>query len=689
MKSATAPSAIGGDDRGRQTKALRRWEEQQAVWERVQSNLAKQVRRDDPAETLPGSIHHQRLRNEELGILDVAVPASVRNGSNAWEMSLRGGGGGVRYVQIGKAYPYPLYCPIRDSDQVKEDSEALMRLIPMSKVPPRNKPASETQYFHERQAQFRKYIKKKFAHFQHQEEPLVIEGSKVPTSADPIPESDLDPVLFVPYQGGAGNNAHPTPQFVTDEPKSRPLSAVVTPPQTTSSTLPQRGPMLCFSTAHVQFTAAPGEAVQGTVTVENIGTTAVYYSWAVVAQTSIVEEKTPDFFSLSHTTGGVMLPEEQQIFTFTVRSPIAGVFVKQYEFLTVPAGKERIVVHLRAVVTANELNDVGTSRIDKELSRKAIRDFQRQLITDPIWNQSNLVLDRANIEIELRSLSLAKAKKLAEMEGVGELQEAAWLDANASLGIPYNQVVFSRLVTLHRCFQTFLSQIDEAAASAAAQRSVPYQRVPPLKDWDGSVRSMFEDLALLKDNQCRNTFVSAAQTLLKCAKVSQDRSENLHTLISRAAGRVAWSQAAEDFHLYSSIARDLSEGKASKAKIEKVDPKAAKAPPPKPAKAPPAKGAAVPTGGATTEAPKDGAVPQDSKHPNYDKFYFAGARRIVGDAVEAIFGESEAMAETVAVVTDRPFECVAKNRMEEIIQVQLTPDPDIDLVPESSKQKKK
>lgn len=664
----------------RQDKALRHYENQKAVWDRIQSNLAKKVNRHDPSETLPGCIHHQRLRNEELGILDAAVPASVRNGSNAWEMSLRGGDGGVRYVQIGKAYPYPLYCPIRDSDLVDENSNAMMRMIPMDKVPPRNKPASETEYFHDRQQQFRNFVKKKFSHFQNQQEPLIVSGVKAPQAQEPIVENnDVEPVVFVPFN--SPSNAHPVPLYVTEEPKSRPLSAVtvggVVSQSASAAPAQQRGPMLCFSTAHVSFNAAPGETVQGSVVVDNIGTTAVYYSWAVVSQPSIVPEERPgDFFFLSDPAGGVMLPEDQKIFTFTVRAPTPGVFTKQYELLTVPAGKERIVVYLRAVVIENERNDVGTARISRELDTKAVRDYQRQMLTDATWNPNNLVLDHANIDIELRNLTLAKAKKLAEIEGVGEFQEGVWQDANAALGLPYNQAVYSKIMSLHRSFHAFLATVGSDSKSHSSTS----------KEWDGSIKSLMEDFTLLKDIASRNTFLAALNTLLRCAKVSEDKSESLHTLVSRAAGRQAFGNAIDEMHRYTAVARDLAEGKAAKAKTEKVEVKGAKAPPPKAAK--PAKGAPPPTVSPQGDAKADAAV-SDAKHPNFDKYFVAGVRRIVGDAIESIFASADSTAELIALVTDRPFECGVRKKLDAIAACQSAADAEVDITPENAKQKKK
>lgn len=709
------------EDRGRQAKALEAYEAQRAVWDRVQNNLAKKLNRPDPSETLPGTVFHHRRRNEELGILDAAVPASMRNGSNAWEMSLRGGAGGVRFVQIGKAYPYPLYCPIRDSDCVPSDSNTFMRVIPMDKVPPRNKPAAESEYFHDRQAQFRKFVQKKFSHFHENQESMLIEGSAPPQSQDPIHEdNDIDPVVFIPTEPRSAAppaNGHPVTQFLTEEPKSRPLSAVTAAGSVQSqqpSSLPQGGPMLSFSSSHVTFSTAPGESSQGSIVVDNVGTTAVYYSWAVVPQVPIMEDmKQPDYFHLSDASSGVLLPEDQKMFTFTVRAPLPGIYTKQYELLTVPAGKERIIVQLRAVVISNEVNYVATSSLEAELHKKAMRDYQRHILTEPIWNPDNLVLDHANIDIEIRDLSKAKAKKLAELQGVGEFQEGNWCDRNAPLKLPYNQAVYSKLLILHRNFHTFLSTVSNmaphssVAAGAAGcitpadtpaanhlnppqhhtQTSVGSSSTvpsPPAADWDGSVKSLIEDIALLKDSASRNMFMKALQALLACAEVSEDRSDSLHVLLSRSCGRKAWGHAMEELVKYVPVAKDLAEGKSVKAKTEKVETGKGSKPPPKAAAKPPPKGSAA----AVSPDTKTGDAAGDVKHPNFDKFFHAGVRRIIGDAVESMFGRKDDTLEVIAAVTDRPFEYAVRRRIDAIAATQAAPDPELEVV-QDTKQKKK
>jgi hypothetical protein len=707
--ASTAPSGEG------QAKALAAYESQRAVWDRVQKNLAKKLNRADPSETLPGSIFHHRLRNEELGILDAAVPASVRNGSNAWEMSLRGGAGGVRFVQIGKAYPYPLYCPIRDSDCVPSDSNTLMRMLPMDKIPPRNKPAAESEYFHDRQAQFRKYVQKKFSHFQAGQEAMIVEGAPPPQSKSPIQEDNsVEPVLFIPTDprsAAASSHGHPVTQYLTEEPKSRPLSAVTAPAAQTQQTNAS-GPMLCFSSSHVSFSTAPGESSQGSITVDNVGSTAVYYSWAVVPQVLIVEDmKQPDCFHLSDASSGVLLPEENKMFTFTVRASLPGVYTKQYELLTVPAGKERIVVQLRAVVISNEVNYVATSSLEKELHKKAMRDYQRHILTEPIWNPDNLVLDHANIEIEIRDLSKAKAKKLAELQGVGEFQEVNWYDRNAPLKIPYNQAVYSKLLILHRNFHQFLKTVNSLApppavaagtvspaADAAAILSPATGGLSPpttaavvaqptqaaSADWDGSVKSLIEDIASLKDAAARNMFMKALQALLGCAEATEDRSDSLHVLLSRSAGRKSLGHAIEEMVKYVPVAKDLAEGKSVKAKIEKVETGKGSKPPPKAAAKPPAKGSAA---AASSDIKVDGAP--EAKHPNFDKFFHAGVRRIIGDAVESMFGRRDDTFEVIAAVTDRPFEYAVKRRLDNIAIIQAAPDPEQDVTQDTTKPKKK
>lgn len=662
------------DNSGREEKALAAWNKQVAAWDRMQNNIARRFNKR-PDETLQASVHHQRMRQEELGILDAAVPSDVRSGNNAWEMSLRNGNGGVRYVQIGKAYPYPLYCPIKDSDCVTADNNALMRVIPMSSVQQRNKPTSESQYFHSRHAEFRKFVKKRFAHFLPDQEGMVITGSQPPRADKPIDEDDTaEGVVLIPREPldeAMKNNNAPTTQYVTEEPKSRPLSAVMTPPIPSLTSAVPTGPMLCFSASHLNLTSAPQESVQGTIVVDNIGTTAVYYSIVPVSPEPLgggLTPSVPDCFVFSDVPSGVLLPEDQKLLTFTLRSNTPGIFAAQYEILTIPAGKERIMINLRGVVLSNELSDVATNRLNKELNAQAIRDYQRTMITEALMNPENDLLDRANIELELKSLAAAKAKQQAEILGVSEHQETLWTDHNRALHIPYNKNVYSRIALLYRNFHTFLASVQH-----------PNQPVPLIREWDGSVKALLEDLSSLKDPISRGTFLAALKALLRAASCSQDRDEPVHVLLLRSAGQHALGCAADDIHRYASVAKDLAEGKCAKQRVEKVvDAKSSK-PAPKAAKAP-AKPAAV----VAEVKPQEPSSSDAARPPHFERFFYQGVYRIVSDAIEDIFTQHETFDAVIASVTDRPFELSVKTRLDQVIAIQALPDPEIDLLPEQN-----
>ena len=538
------------DDRNRQDKALVQWEKQKVAWARMQKNLSEKVGKD-PSVVLPATTHHHRMRQEESSVIDVSVPPEVKNGVNSWEMTLRSGTGGVRFVQIGKAFPYPLYCPIRDADCVKPDSNTMMRVIPDS-VPPRHKPVAESQYFHDRNEEYRRQIKKRFAHFMPDQEPMHVVGSKPPSISQRLDErGDVEPVsFFQPIIQPSPARAAPV---YAEEPRSRPLSAIHK--ATEASQAHPAGPMLCFSASHLSVTSTPGETAQTTLTVDNIGTTAVYYNWSVVTADN---DDSGDFFRLSDPLNGVMLPEEQKLFTFSLRAPAAGVYSRQYELLTVPAGKERIIVQLRGVVLSADENDVAVACLESAITKKGARDDCRKILDCVLWEPSEKnAFSQSDSLNEQRTKAQYAADKLHERDLLMHRQEVLWNRRNLSLGGMYNCNIFQRIEGIYDRFQSFQGMLMPQQASSLSSAH-----------WNGSVKSFLEDISQIRDSSVRSHFANALNELVRASQVVQSPTEGIRELLLRLATKTALCNAADEIQNYSLTARDLAEGRQIKAKSE-------------------------------------------------------------------------------------------------------------------------
>ena len=750
MSSAKAQTY---DERDRQGKALEAWHRQQAQWAATEKALAKKVGKD-PDHTLPGTVHHFRLRQEELGMIDASVPAEIKNGISAWEMNLRSSSGGVRYVQIGSSYPYPLYCPIRDVEAVKPDNHILMRVIP-DHVPPRDKPVSEGEYFKAKQGEFKKHVKKKFAHFVSNPEPLHVIGKPPPLTKTRVKDDGtIEPVVFYPYESKSGTATprQPTPpphgvetpisMLPVDRPQSRPLSAV-SGGQKSVQDMPvgqQEGPMLMFSTAHLSFTTQPNVAANATLKVSNIGSTAVFYSWSPCEMDSIFDDKkakgasaedgnqgssepaVKSTFRLSAPNDGVFLPDDECCFTFMFRSTTPGAFMQQYELLTVPAGKERIIVQLRGVVLSADSDALGTSKLSAAMNARAMKEDLHNLFTEILTTPSGNKLDEAHYRMLVEERQQEAKDKVNEEVVLQETRQKVWTENNVSLGLPFNEHVYEKIHQLHRQYHLLQSKMpsppqeaqptrvsptpDLKRPGSAAQRSdaqtpggtlgqgaslqdLLNKASPASSDaagvalpaWNGSVRSFLEDLTSAKDIQARTSFINALTTLTDAAAFSEDPKEPLKDLLRKASAKRAWDEAIEGIHNCSATARDMAEGRGTLKNAGGKD---------KNEKGKGAKKPAAPAKGDKGAAPTERSIEDNAEaKAEYDALFQNLSRRIVGDTVQNILTLQENAAHTIETMCDREASVMLAWRMPEILKRAAEPEVDLDPVLEANPKGKK
>jgi hypothetical protein len=721
MQHATVKFAASDDDRNKQAKALQRWEAQKAEWDRLERNLARKVGKPSGDRTLQGSTHEFRMRTEELGMIDASVPAEVKNGVSAWEMNLRASSGGVRYVQVGSSYPYPLYCPIRDAESVKPDNHILMKVVPKT-LPVRNKPVATSEFFQSRQNEFQKHIKRKFQHYQA--DFFEVEGTRPPLAGHPVPEdSTVTPVTYHPIekadgeatvagaskQGGTRDDRAASMLRSGESPvASRPLSAVMKSATPGVQQQSQSGPMIVLSSAHLHFSAAPSETAQATLRIENTGTTAVFYSWSncdgdaalPLSPTSgsvsgspagpgaSQELSTPDcLFKLSDVPNAVLLPDDCKYFTVSFRSAVPGIFSQLLELLTVPAGRERIIIHLRAVVVGGEGNGQLTGELEHELAARAGKVQGGALLNEIVYRERDNAFDAAALHaaVKRREAEIAAAEQ-AELEAT-QRKQAAWEEFNEPFGIPYHPEVYGLFDALHRNIHSFAVKQARPTPAQPVSTSAPPSRAPTpgaavqaetkvkeahadqarsmeYEPWTGAVRDVIETASTIRDPEARSIATQAVNSLvavgssLQRAVESGDEAPSFNDLLWAAAGRQAWGAAADRIQTSASTAKDVAEGRAtvksgafSNAKATDKGSKAA------PKGKPPA-GQPV----ATAEINEKGG-------PEADAVFFTLARRCVSDAISGMIDFHSANLRSVQRGCRFPIETTIATRLEDAINV--------------------
>lgn len=73
----------------REQRALDRWDKIRGEWDRVEKHLAMKFGKDSSTLIMRRSGAEFRAKQEEIDMIDAAMPAHLKNGSKSWEMSLR------------------------------------------------------------------------------------------------------------------------------------------------------------------------------------------------------------------------------------------------------------------------------------------------------------------------------------------------------------------------------------------------------------------------------------------------------------------------------------------------------------------------------------------------------------------------------------------------------------------------
>ncbi|RNF23160.1 uncharacterized protein Tco025E_02960 [Trypanosoma conorhini] len=235
------------------------------------------------------------------------------------------------------------------------------------------------------------------------------------------------------------------------------------------------------------------------------------------------------FFFLSAQLDGVILPDDEETFPFSVRAAFPGRFLQHYELLMIPAAASRVVVELCAIIQdGGPALDTVSRPVSAALDAKAVADTQREVINALVAN-SNLYetaeiaratqacLDAAKVPQEAREALVAKWRK-------------AWNDTTyAALRLPFNIAVYERLNALHQNLAQTMSALEQ-----------------PLhhEEWDGSVQTLQSDICRLRDAVSRNMLREGLNVLLRAATVCEQEDEPLDFLLQRVAGKVAFSALA-------------------------------------------------------------------------------------------------------------------------------------------------
>eukprot|EP01012_Entosiphon_sulcatum_P008243 TRINITY_DN1440_c0_g1_i1.p1 TRINITY_DN1440_c0_g1~~TRINITY_DN1440_c0_g1_i1.p1 ORF type:complete len:793 (+),score=138.61 TRINITY_DN1440_c0_g1_i1:46-2424(+) len=575
--------------------ALQRWEAQKEQWDTFQNKMARKLKRK-PNELLQSTQWRFREKLEELDVIDASIPQAIRGGEKMWEMSLRGGAqgpGGVRYVKVGSTYPYPLYCPITDREQLPPDHNTFMRVITQEgyaaqEAAKMDSPATtkllrkavETDYYKDKERQFRKHIERRFPHrVNGAGEPLEISGCHPPLADGPV-----DEVAGTPGHGVTFHHALPASpisqrhvankhEAITVSARSSYEDSVYQQASLTGSARRREGPHIEATPVQLSLVVQPRQLVQGTVLVANCGSAAVFFRWVRVFPESIVPVRSEPRFTLSSHTEGALLPDEELSFHFSFCWPFTGIFSESWRLETNPNLESEIVLQLRAVVVDDEEDVINRTALESAMDRQTAEELSREVIsalfTQRIahreglqtllgaarlqaeeWQAStatrspldevpsentdvaaaqnfgalvtlggaaeNNVFDLTDVERRKREANAADAAVIAASEAAELRQQQLWNKRNGHRDLTYNTHIYAALEKLHQNIHNYLVVVSSPAGSGIGLKASD-GLVISNPPWDGSVATLLEEIQQVDDAQVKQDLLGMYQELLHAA----------------------------------------------------------------------------------------------------------------------------------------------------------------------------
>eukprot|EP00756_Hemistasia_phaeocysticola_P010451 Hpha_TRINITY_DN15018_c11_g8::TRINITY_DN15018_c11_g8_i1::g.124828::m.124828 len=521
-------------------RALKLWDERQRGWTRMAANIATKVGK--PAdEVLHVTTHRWREKVEELDLIEAAVPQVMKSG-NSWEMSLRGGADGVRYVKFGSSFPYPLYCPVRNRDLIDGSCETFTKVVAKDAVADK-KSGGDTikgsDPFQQRFREFRKNIAKRFPHRLHDipKDGLCVSGIPPPVTSEPPPEEDGAPVQHYEFE-----ELPPTPGGYQEQSGQE---EVVMVGDASAAAEGQVGPLLSLATSRLLFQSEPTVLAQSSLRVNNMGTTAIFFNWRKLPDEPVLDKSGKALsrspcnprvpFELCGATSGALLPGDEHSFTFVFRQDVPCVVSEQWELQTVPAGAERIVIHLRGVVIAQETDPVSSGFLSRHLDQRVrehmIGGFFTELLNRaPLQNAFDRSMEEAEGRAQEEKVRQAAEEELARKEqgrksfhranesalrcdpcddkwkAKGEFESVeAWEAAEGTPPLYFHEAVFDKLSRLHQNAQRLVAALD----------GLPE---PTLSRWSGSTGEVAELLQSIPDAQVRRPLQLASSALVSASR---------------------------------------------------------------------------------------------------------------------------------------------------------------------------
>mmetsp|Transcript_41479 Transcript_41479/g.67323 ORF Transcript_41479/g.67323 Transcript_41479/m.67323 type:complete len:463 (-) Transcript_41479:926-2314(-) len=281
------------------------------------------------------------------------------------------------------------------------------------------------------------------------------------------------------------------------------------------------GPRVRIDLDRLSISCAVGVLAKGSITVFNIGTTALYYAWKKFDLPRLLGTTNDGCqrFFLTGNDNGSILPHQSKEFVFSFRSSKAGMFTEAWELRFTPEVPGATSPHL--------LTCRGTAT-SEDASR-----LQRRLLEEHLTkNQTLHTIEDILGEILQNVRTPPRVPTPVEVDSQDEENEQLFNAQNRDLKLWYHVDVFIQLCTL-------------------AQSTFAFLNFPPEDSrWDYSVTSLSELIVQIADEDERTQYLAQLNELVKYASVPPSSSALFYSI-----GYELWVEVLESIPDASALLR--------------------------------------------------------------------------------------------------------------------------------------
>lgn len=413
VEADAAPTLAGAEIRdwqhaGRHERALLRWEKHNEAWDKMRAKLSAQAGKHAEHLVMERGDEHRKKR-ELQELVERGQPIEDRTTVDMWRMSLRNNWS--KLVPCGNLFS-GLFTTCWD-DPNPSNVLSIRRSKPTDLSKSADlKPArarrtfEDSEFFQKRKHQYRGAIKRMLP---HEPEELVLEGLGAVREME---EQANQPVTLAEVEEAlAENNAQAWTLIKAARAEALHREAEAETQRLEALAAEEAakitGPRMTLDESHLSYFTTVGERGSMKCRLNNIGTTALYYTWTKVPDSCdlpLGPQRAETHFYM-HNQEGVILPGDEKDMLFSFTSALPGCFHETWQVTTHPALPEPLPpITLKGMVASTDNGHQKRVQLTETLAENMRAEKVNRAVLDMVASiqTTNTSEDRGNFPGQLQ-----------------------------------------------------------------------------------------------------------------------------------------------------------------------------------------------------------------------------------------------------------------------------------------------